>query len=352
MFNVVISPRHSKVFNNGLPHLEHFPDEPIVVLEKEPEWRWLMVANDNTYLMRGDSIGRINKINKVLRKTNSETDFDRDYAGVSTIFRDGHNDLWGLYHGEKHEYEGEKISQRDWKIGLVKCNGKTFDRMGVVLQTCDRNNNYHHFGLGDPSVCKMRTGELYAYYTDLTRVSDNSENPGKCVISMAKCDPEDPLKWYKRSGNPENACFDVEGLEPDSPLVELFDNAPEDCDFSLPNVQYVEIWDIYIMTFVTLALNELNKNHRISLPDRSGFYISHSEDGLRWNKPIKLFTANVQDNGYKASMRPCFIVHSYNKYSIKGVLYYAYSKCLEEQGYTPHCMVQRSMHLHKHVAIF
>lgn len=352
MFDVVISPRHSKVFNNGLHRLKHFPDEPIVVLEREPEWKWLMVANDDTYLMRGASIGHVNKINKVLRKTNSETDFDRDYAGVSTIFRDGQNDLWGLYHGEKHEYEGEEISQRDWKIGLVKCNGNTFDRMGVVLQTCDRNNNCHHFGLGDPSVCKMRSGELYAYYTDLTRVSDNPENPGKCVISMARCDLQEPEKWYKRSGNPEEAKFDVEGLEHHSPFVELFDNAPENCDFSLPNVQYNENWDIYIMTFVTLALDELNVDDRIPSPNRSGFYISYSEDGLRWNKPKKLFTSNVQDNGYASSMRPSYVVHSSNGSLIKGVLYYAYSNCLEKSGYNPHYLVQRSLELIKHSRIF
>ena len=92
-----------------------------------------------------------------------------------------------------------------------------------------------------------------------------------------------------------------------------------------PHLQYVSQWKRYILVFGVGIYSELNgKPPKVA---ESGIYLSTSENGTTWTKPVKAKTIfNVWVNRQICMMHPFLMIEQTTKTEIKGVLMYRYSK--------------------------
>ena len=293
------------LLRSGQHGLYNFPDEPIGVFRQAPKLLFTLVANGTTYLMRGRTFKTSAPIGKVLGPSKVRGSFDRDYAGVSSVYFDKKRNQWlCFYHGESHRkgtvgYTGSPKGTCTIGLAVLSKNGRRMKRAGKII-SCntppDPKSDRHLLGVGDVSVISDHTNTyLYAYYTCHSRTEGRST-----IICMARSKISDggrPGTWRKyRKGS-----FSTKGLGgKDSQVANLYG----------PHVTYVKSMKKYIM-----------------VGNRGGIHFCQSDDGIHWSK-IKIL---VQDGypvpfpGKPTAMRPHLYLYHSNKTSARGYLMYCYS---------------------------
>lgn len=284
---------HCTVFPQGLSGLEYFPDESMCWLN-ERESCFLMVAEKSTYRIALASDCTPSAVNMVLGPSRTQG-FDRDYAGITSLYWRDDREVLGFYHAEDEEHMPQMRSDSTtnasyWSIGLARSydGGETFQRAGQILRSSQEKDTRigQHQGIGD--VCIIRDDSnrcLYAYYTEL-----QTTQRANATIGMARCVVNDASRldaWKKWNGNE----FMEDGLGgADTPIVEVGNGV----DVFQPHVCYVEIGGVraYVMVYCVLSHDEFNRVKKGTLAveriEQSGMYFRISKDGITWSDATQL----------------------------------------------------------------
>ncbi len=277
--------------------LHFFPDASISVLSPAPEMRLLVTATYSSWLVEGTDIESLETAREVLTPGKA-SDFDNGYAGFSGAWQDPDNNTWyGIYHGEDHHdmptIPTNSISGFYSKIGLAKStdDGITWEKLGPILSS-PKSKKYNAFpdhngkGVATPGVVASRNGRyLYTYYSDISNIKKRGLGISVARAEVSKKAPL-PGNWYKYY----RGKFSQPGLAGKDSLI----LGPKDItgikntnDASLfqPVVVYSKTLDRYIMIFCVSLWSE---NMHADKADKSGLYISFSNDALHWSTPTML----------------------------------------------------------------
>jgi hypothetical protein len=313
------------VIANGQYGFQHFPDEAVAVLGRNP-LRYLMVVGDHTIIMEGDSFGTATSQGVVLQPSKSSGAYDEQYAGINSIYIRKHGEVLGFFHAEKPTGgTNEHGTHRFYAtVGLAvsKNNGYSFEKIGAILtgRPEDPASKQDAQGNANPSICLNHTGEwLYAYYTDHSR-RDPATGNYRSVTCMARSKVSDggrPGTWFKYY----KGSFDESGLGGN-------DSQVADCWGA--NVTYVPQMKKYLMFGL-----------------RGGFSFFESEDGINWKGPTILFVmTDYPFVGREIACYPSLYIQGATSKGLTGTLLYAYSHNYGHQApQSPHYFVARSIQI-------
>ena len=306
--------------------LRYFPDGRLAVVRTKPDCRVLVSAGVSSFLLEGPALGQFTKATKVLDK-GLPGEFVNGYAGINAAARAKTGELLAFYHAEDQEgmkTVGNGIPGFCCSVALAVSadDGATFEKRGRILsgQLPKDPSGRGDQGVGEPWVFAEPKGEfLYAYYTSHERVDGRGVQ-----ICMARCPVSDALKpgaWKKFYAD----AFTEPGLGgKDTPVVT---SGQPSADALFPHVVFVPAMRQFVMTFCLNIWREGAK------PERSGFYVAFSDDGIHWprERMQQIWKVPViAANGREVAWHPTFILDGDG--AARGWLYYGYS---ENWGYKP-----------------
>lgn len=299
-----------------------YPDEQIPFLSKVP-FRFLMVADNRTHLLVGESLESAVVVGEVLSPSEQTTDFDHGYAGICAFYQADHGTIYGLYHAEDRILvENSTKELAYWAIGLAVSTdqGKTFEKRGCILKSSTpksfllENPHYVHVGIGDVTAV-AKDGYLYAYYTDLSRRVGND----KSTIGMARCPITDldKLSAWKKYENGDFRSPGIGGNE--SAIVIATANPHLHLEVIQPHVSFIaDDWNIFLMICVIVS--------NADLTERSirfgGIGFCTSEDGLHWSTPVLIFATGCTNptDGLQYEAHPTLLVNQTSEEELEGRL--------------------------------
>lgn len=325
--------RHRVLIPAGQHGLNCFPDEAICILKKQP-LTFTLVAVEGTYVMQGRSFETAAPVGLVL-KPGAPGSPDNHYAGVGGTFDDkAHDRVMAFYHAEDKEgidvIEVNGVQGFYGTICAADASPKdiVFRKLGPAI-TADKpklprgweteggpREAWLAQGVGEPTVCVDATGEyLYCYYVEWS----NRLKRG-VQICVARCPIETagvPGSWQKY----HDGAFSEPGLGGhETPVI----SAGLKADTYNPHVQYIKEWDRYVMVFGMGVTAEIHA--RPLRPIQSGLYITTSQDGINWAKPMQIekvfaFVINTQE----CKIHPTLVVSRVSEDTLTGQLLYGYT---------------------------
>lgn len=279
------------ILRSGRFGLEFFPDMAVTVISQSPEFKMLVAADIQTYLMEGTDIEHIKKSSLVIKPGKYDS-FENGYVGVSGAYQDPDGKLYAVYHAEDQngmpKLTGGVIPGFYCSVALASSldGGRTWEKLGQVI-TSNKPKEWTAYqgqpdrGVGEPWILVSKDGKYrYLYYTDHSR----QDNRGVqiCMARSPMNQPPTPGNWQKYY----NGKFSEPGIGgKDTPIMSVlvFNQA----EAMMPNVVYSSFLGKYIMTFNFDVWKEFINN--TGLKD-SGIYIAYSDDGIHWSQPEKLIT--------------------------------------------------------------
>jgi len=328
--------------------MHYFIDERLVVLQRRPVFRALVTAAIETYLVEGESIGKITGARKVLSK-GGKGEIDNGYIGASGGYR-LKNGVWCvLCHVEDQEDMpaiGGGIPGFYARVVLATSrDGTSWTKEGAVI-TSSKPKEFTMYdgqadrGAAEPGLVADRNGRwLYAYYTEHSR-----QNGRGVQICMARADLKagipGPGKWFKY----HEGEFDQPGIGGlDTPVIsaQKYDQA----EAMYPHVEYSKAFGKYIMILCVNYWKEYYYNKGLS---NSGLYIAFSDDAINWSEPEKIVTDFVVPLIGKSLTWQGTLVFDEGS-STGGWLVYGYSPSWGHlgSGGTPHYLAGRRILLEK-----
>jgi hypothetical protein len=274
------------LLHDGQCGLRYFPDGAMAVLAKAPGLRILLSAGVSSYLLEGASVESLTLVKQVL-SPGGKGSCDNGYAGISGAYRDPKTgELFAFYHAEDQEGMGRLVNgvpgfYCSIALAVSKDDGLSFAKLGPVITSHlpkDPNGTPDQ-GCGEVSVLPdASAAHLYAYYTDHSRVDGRGVQ-----ICMARSPIGDgglrPGAWTKFC----EGSFSQPGLGgKDAPVVSGRDMQ---ADAIFPHVTYCKALRKYVMVFNVNAYRELVKGRSA---EKSGIYVTFSDDGILWSKPVRL----------------------------------------------------------------
>ena len=271
--------------------LDYFPDEAIAVLSQRP-FRTFVVAGRDTFLVSGQHSKSIQRADKVL-SPGPRGSVDNGYAGIKGVFVEpGTRRLIAVYHAEDQEnlprVEVNNVAGAYWRacLAISRNGGRSFEKRGPIISSLipkqttasSRNPKLNPIqGAGEPAVCVDKTGQyLYCYYTEAGQQAERGFQ-----ICMARCpvsEADQPGAWKKFY----RGTFSKPGLGgDDTPVVSAWPHGHAHTS----HVTYSQALDQYIMVFGMATGPEMAS---LKLK-KSGIYLTTSDDGIRWRKPIQLW---------------------------------------------------------------
>jgi len=331
-----------------------FPDMPIVVLKQRPV-TFLMVCGNDTYLWSGKSLSEAMPVSRVLSPGPAGS-MDNNYAGIASVCHDKQRKrLIAFYHAEDKEGIG-KVAVNDVQgfygrvcVAESPANKVQFSKLGPAL-TADQPKKPRGWeteggpvqawmsqGVGDPSVCIDADGEhLLCMYNEHSNRLKAGRGVQLCVARAPLSSAGLPGSWTKFY----QGAFSEPGLGGhDTPVITA---APQG-ETITPHLQYVSQWQRYIVVFGVGIYSEINGN-----PPKvaeCGIYLSSSENGTEWTKPVKAKTIfNIWVNGHESMMHPFLVIDRATKSEITGQLMYRYTpRWPDDQGHLVSLPVRISM---------
>ncbi len=325
----------NNTLNNGNA-LYAFPDEAVSVISKNP-FKMITTAIQSSWIMEGKDIEHINSAKEILtprkhmegvppletdsskgfvyeKDSQGEVAYDCGYAGISGSYTDYEKgEIFAITHNEDHyrlsPIDGSGVPGFCASIGIVKSSdsGKSFNRnrldTPIITSYWGKKkllawSGQNDYGAAEPSIVKDITGKyLYIYYTEHSRFDENKNIRG-VQVCMARAsinsDIMDPKNWKKYY----NGKFSENGVGGRDSIIfnaaELLNRV--DAEAVSPHVIYSQYMTKYIMTLIIPHWSELSNpmssDGKIKL-NGSGIYISFSDDGIKWQKPIQLISENV-----------------------------------------------------------
>ena len=318
------------ILNDGQHGLKYFPDGAIAVVRSKPKYRILLAAGVSSYLLEGENMESLVPVNKVLAP-GKKGSFDNGYAGINaTYYHEESRELLALYHAEDQEQMGQSshgIPGFYCSVGLAvsKDDGMTFAKLGPVITShLPKNlNGPRDQGCGEVCICLDKSGRyLYAYYTEHSKI-----NKRGVQICMARCLVNDmgrPGTWKKFY----EGSFSQPGIGGKDTLIVTAQDIGADAIF--PHVTYSEMLQKYVMILNINAYIEYTKGIK---PEKSGIYVTFSDDGIQWSKPVKLITIySIPLIDEEMGCHPTLIWSHTDNASAIGWLYYSYSERWGHRG--------------------
>jgi hypothetical protein len=325
---------HEVLMESGHQGLIHFPDEPICILNSRP-LKFLMVSGDSTYLMQGASWATSVPLAKVLTPGPAGS-VDNNYAGVSSVYLDKPNRRWiGFYHAEDREgIDKIEVTGVQGFYGTI-CAGESpqdateVRKLGPAI-TADKPKLLRGWeteggpreawlaqGVGVPSVCPSADGKyLMCWYGEW---SNRIKRGVQICVARSPIESAGlPGSWKKYY----QGAFSEPGIGGhETPVVAAAPGVADTCD---PHVQYVREWDRYVMVFGAPLYSEV-----LAKPPRavsSGLFLSTSQDGLAWNKPVRLevvFPLVIVTQ--RCKVHPMLLVTHATSQRLRGFLLYGFT---------------------------
>jgi hypothetical protein len=325
---------HRVLMESGHQGLIHFPDEPICILENRP-MKFLMVSGDSTYLMQGASWATSVPLAKVLTPGPAGS-VDNNYAGISSVYLDKSNRRWiGFYHAEDREGIGKiNVTAVQGFYGTI-CVGESpqdaaeIRKLGPAI-TADKPKLLRGWeteggskeawlaqGVGVPSVCPSADGKyLMCWYAEW---SNRVKRGVQICVARSPIDSAGLPGSWKKYYQGEFSEPGIGGHE--TPVVAAASGIADTCD---PHVQYVKEWDRYVMVFGTALFAEVNTKRPRAI--HSGLFLSTSQDGLTWNKPVRLevvFPLVIVTQ--RCKVHPMLLVTNATSQRLRGFLLYGFT---------------------------
>jgi len=345
---VELGPREALLGNDALG-LRYFPDESVVLLERHPRLRLIVVAANTSYLVEGSNLRNLEHATPVLGP-GPPGSFDNGYAGIGGVYRRDDGALYAFYHAEDQEDMPSLPSHAPGfyaSIGAAVSSdaGSTWEKLGPVITSAKPKSwsvrpNQGDKGAAVPSVVLDRDGtHLLAYYTEHSGV--DGRGPPICV---ARADlregPPVPGRWRKYHAGR----FDEPGLGGlDTPIL------PPTA--GQPHVVFSQTLDRFVMAMIGVWWREMHEDDTsarqpLAVPlEHSGIYIAFSRDGIAWSEPEPLFVDySLPRLGKSLSWTPTLLWDEGS--STEGWLVYAHSPRWGHRfGEQPHFMVGRRVRL-------
>ncbi len=327
------------VLADGKFGMRYFPDGAMAIVRTKPDCRVIMAVSVRSVLLEGGTLDSLSSTRDVLLPGKSG-EFDNGYAGISGAWRAPSGELLAVYHAE--DQEGMKPNDASVPgfyarvaIAVSKDDGLTFEKLGPILSGQLEKVALGRFdqGVGEPCIVAEPDGKfLHVYYTSHEPVGGRGVQ-----ICLARCPVADAMKpgaWRKS----HNGAFAEPGLGGrDTPVVE---SGSKQADALFPQVTYVPALRQFMMLFCVNVWREKSE------PDKSGFYLAFSDDGIRWprDRMEQIWkTPVIASLGRRVAWHPALILEEETKeMEAKGWLYYGFS---ESWGHNPpdkpHYLVRR-----------
>lgn len=286
---VTLGEQHS-LLETGDLGLHYFPDMATIRVSSNPE-RLLVTSAISTWLVTGPSLTELDSAVEVLTP-GAAGEFDNGYAGISGVYRNSNNLLYGYYHGEDHEdlpnLPGTFIPGFNASIGLATSDdeGATWTKLGaVVTSSVEKGVNWDgypeqaDFGAGEPGTVVSQDGRyLYLFYTEHSRLGGRGVQ-----ICLARADltagPPTPGSFQKY----HDGSFGQPGLGGlDTPVLSGQEFNYADALFAHPT--YSEYLGQYVMVVSIFDFLEV-VDGQVGL---SGIYVAYSLDAIKWSTPERL----------------------------------------------------------------
>ncbi len=323
----------------GQHGLNYFPDERLCLLRTEPDCRVIMAAGVRSVLLEGRTMTALGSPKDVLLPGKAG-EFDNGYAGISGAWRAPSGELLAIYHAEDHE--GMKRNDAGIPgfycrvaLAVSKDDGLTFEKRGPVLsgQLAKVAGGRFDQGVGEPCLVAEPSGKfLYTYYSSHERIANRGVQ-----ICLARCRIADAMKpdaWQKF----HNGGFSEPGLGGrDAPVMV---SGTKEADALFPHVVYAPALQKFVMLFCVNAWRERDQ------PDRSGFYVAFSDDGIHWprDRVQQLWkTPVIARIGRPVAWHPTLVLDKETKGTkLSGWIYYGYSESWGHRPpHKPHYLVRR-----------
>ena len=286
----------------GAQNIIGFPDGGVFVAKRHPSFRLIVPVCDRTVLFEGPDIRHLRSTRTVLTH-GLPGSVDNGYAGIhSGYIHEGLAEpapIIGFYHAEDHEgmpsfpngvpgYYGRVCGAVSYDQGL------TWRKLGPLLQSFKPKefkfyDPHADRGLGMCGAVKDKTGRyVYLYYTENSRVDETDAFRG-VAICMARAALHDMEEWRMIVPRPDlfrkyyNGDFTQPGIGGyDTPVITTHNiNAFGHAEASVPQPSYAQEFGLYIMVFNIGWWDDPQT-------DKSGIYLSFSEDGIAWGIPAQL----------------------------------------------------------------
>ena len=332
--------RRVVLLGNDALGLRYFPDESVVLLERHPRLRLIVVAAETTYLVEGDDLRNLDRATPVLHP-GPPGSFDNGYAGIGGVYEHPDGTLYALYHAEDQEDMPRLpalVPGFYASIGSARSTdgGSTWEKLGPAITSAKPKSwsarpEHGDKGAAVPSLVRDRDGSrLLAYYTEHSYVEDRG--PPICV---ARADlregPPTPGRWRKLHAGR----FDEPGLGGrDTPILPP--------TFGQPHVVFSRALDRFVMVMIGAWWREMEGTQPLQ---RSGLYVAFSRDGITWSKPEPLFVDYTLPRlGQSISWQPTVLWDEGS--DTEGWLVYSHSpRWGHRPGERPHFMVGRRLRL-------
>lgn len=332
------------VLSDGQLGLRYFPDGHLAVLQEGGRTKVFLAAGVRSYRLEGRSLTDLTSVREVLAPGQPGA-FDNGYAGINALWREPSGRLLAFYHAEDQEGMAHTVSQVPGFYCSVAAaastdGGNTFEKLGPILTGHLPKNpaGTPDQGCGEPCVQEDPGGKyLLVYYTSHERAGNRGVQ-----VCLARCpiaEVAQPASWRKY----HEGAFDEPGLGGrDTPVLASPFSA---ADAVFLHVQYVTAWHRFVMVFCVNAWQEQGA------PERSGFYVALSGDGLAWPREhLRQFLPSftVPSLGRELSWHPTLVLDDKpgDGSHPAGWLDYGYSKSWgSELPNTPHYLVRRAIKL-------
>jgi len=279
-----------------------FPDGGIFVARRVPTFRLIVPVCNRTVLFEGSDITHLRSARTILTHGHPGS-VDNGYAGIhSGYIHEGLSEpapVIGFYHAEDHEgmpsfpsgipgYYGRVCGTISYDQGL------TWRKLGPILRSFKPKefkfySPHADRGLGMCGAVREKTGRyVYLYYTENSRVDETDAFRG-VVICMARASLRDIEGWKMIIPKPDlfRKYYKGEFAQPgiggyDTPVITTHNiNAFGQAEPGVPQPSYAPEFGLYVMVFNIGWWNDPET-------DKSGIYMSFSEDGINWGIPTQI----------------------------------------------------------------
>ncbi len=319
--------------------LKYFPDGSVAFLETSPKCRLLLASQISSYLLEGPSPDRLESAKLVL-KPGGRGEFDNGYAGVNgAVCRGPSGEILVVYHGEDQEGMktiGQGIPGFYCRVALAvsRDNGATFQKLGPIIESASAKdtNGPTAQGEGEPFMVAEPSGKyLYVYYTMHNLRAHPTIGLARCPVAEAL----DPKAWRKFYAGD----FTEPGLGGRETPV-MSDPDPR-AGTTFSDVVFVPSRNEFVMVYCLYQWGE--EVH----PERTGFYLAYSKDGIHWpaERRQQFWKVPVLPViGWELAWHPTWLPEPGNGPELKGWLYYSYSPSWGHRPpQSPHYFVRRWM---------
>jgi hypothetical protein len=290
-----------------------FTDGGALVARRTPTFRLVLPVCNRTVLFEGSDITHLRSTRTVLTH-GPPGSIDNGYVGIhSGYIHEGLAEpapVIGFYHSEDNEDLPSFPSGIPGFYGRV-CGAVSYDqgltwrKLGPLLESFKPKEyqfpGYSHpdRGLGICGAVIDKTGTyVYLYYNENSRVDENGKHRGVsiCLARAALSDIEqwrmivpkpDLFKKYYKGG------FTQPGIGGyDTPVIDNYSiNAYGYAEAIAPQPSYASEFGLYVMVFDIGWW-------KYPASDKSGVYMSFSEDGITWSIPTQIIKVPGQGPVY------------------------------------------------------